>query len=617
MTCERSGLTPSARSRFRSWISIFASAAFLIGCGGEQTDRAAEPSGVPLQKMFHTDMGGDYVLVPGATADFTFERQGAAHKLMLSPFYCSRSFVTKEMYAKFMKDANYPYGRDRFSSEFADDSGSLNVPFISREQWAALPQRYAASPLSDQLMEKLNWIEGDAFAQWLSKREGRPFSMPTEAQARWIVGGGVATGAESFWWMATEPSSPDCWLPNPFQNNASTTSYGFLPGTYPMNPLGVYLDVRYFWASDWFQEPYEPERNQDPIGPRKGQDGKRVLSSAMMEGRSAVMAERPFASVLLISTAQAQDHREWHPLPEPEATPVPVQSLPRMEVALAEGMALPMRQIPAGTYVIGRSRAERPWAFEYPPTTIHMQPYWLGETEVTQAQFRAVTGINPSRVHGDHLPVHSVTMGETLAFTELLTRQERAAGRLGLDEEYRLPTEAEWERAARAGTTTRWSCGDDPEVLRHYAWFDLIGQDGPKPVATRWPNAWGFFDMEGNVLERCCHNVSLYPGGELNTHWIPMSAGHADYLDTYAARGGSFNMGAIGCETTIRRGVDVDSRVSHLGFRLARGPSLPYIQKGQNLSRLILNHDHMHAKPDYRAIMQSKGIELPPLPGKP
>jgi len=66
------------------------------------------------------------------------------------------------------------------------------------------------------------------------------------------------------------------------------------------------------------------------------------------------------------------------------------------------------------------------------------------------------------------------------------------SGRLGLDEEYRMPTEAEWERAARAGNPDGWTEGDDPRVLAQSAWFDLIGQDGPKPVAGRAPNAWGF-----------------------------------------------------------------------------------------------------------------------------
>ena len=604
-------------SKLPWWLGIGTLAVCLVGCQGVAEERKNNQEQVPtspLAPRFQTSVNCDFMLIPGTTADLVFEEGKTSHQITLSPFYCARSAVTKGMYAEFIKDAKYPYDRDRFSGEFADNTGSLNVSFVSQEQWQSLPAYYFASPFKSQIMEHLSWIEGNAFARWLSKREGRPFALISEAQARWIVGGGVATKSESFWWMATEPSNPNCWMPNPYQNNVSTTKGGFLPGSYPMNPLGIFLSVKYFWLADWFQEPYKPELNQDPIGPSKGQDGKRGLGSAMIVARSGTVPQSHYASILLVSPALPQDHREWQPPSEPEASPLSVQSLERMELPLAAGIALPMRQIPAGTFVMGRTRAERPWAFEYPPTTFHLQTYWLGETEVTQAQFRAVTGINPSRVQGDNLPVHSVTMGESLAFTELLTHQERAAGRLGLDEEYRLPTEAEWERVARAGSTTLWSCGDDPALLRRYAWFDLLGQNGPKPVATRWPNAWGFFDMEGNVLERCCHSVSLYPGGELNTHWIPLSPGHADYLSTYAARGGSFNMGAIGCETTIRRGVNIDARVSHLGFRLARGPVLPHIRKDQNEFLMIMNHDYFYAKPDFRAIMQAKGIELTPLP---
>ncbi len=599
------------------WLCVSTLVVCLAGCQGVAEERKNNPEQLPLLPLaprFETSVGCDFMLIPGTTTDMVFEEGKAPHRISLSPFYCARYCITKGMYAEFIKESKYPYDRDRFSGEFADNTGSLNVPFISLEQWQTLPAHYLASPFKYQTMEHLSWIEGNAYAKWLSKREGRPFSLISEAQSRWVRGGGVATKSEPFWWIATEPSSPDCWLPNPYQNNVGTTNGGFLPGSYPMNPLGLYLDVKYFWFADWFQEPYKPERIQDPIGPSRGEDGKRGLGSAMIGSRGRTVPHHQAASVLLVSPVLPKDHKAWQPPPEPDATSVPVQSLERMELPLATDVVLPMRQIPAGTFVMGRTRTERPWAFEYPPTTFHMQPYWLGETEVTQAQFRAVTGINPSRVQGDNLPVHSVTMGETLAFTELLTRQERTAGRLGMDEEYRLPTEAEWERAARAGSTTLWSCGDDPVLLRRYAWFDLLGQNGPKPVATRWPNAWGFFDMEGNVLERCCHSVSLYPGGELNTHWIPLSAGHADYLSTYAARGGSFNMGAIGCETTIRRGVNIDARVSHLGFRLARGPVLPHIRKDQNEFLMIMNHDYFYAKPDFRAIMQAKGIELTPLP---
>lgn len=589
----------------------------LLGCSAMEPGRevVTPVPPVPPVPQFSTSIGLDFVLIPGVTVDLVMERQGPSHRVTLSPFYSARHVVTKGMYSQFLQETKHPYDRKRTGMEFADQTGAMPA-FVSEEQWKALPVEYANNSSPLQAVTTLSWDEATAFARWLSKRENRSISLPTETQARWLAGGGVARVNHTFWWMEREPSSADCWIVSPFQIHISPTRGAFMPGSCAMNPLGLHLSTGSFWTLDWYQEIYRPEPAVDPQGPPSSRDGTRVLQSMWIESRGGFFPNAPFASIMLVSPIQAQDHRAWAPSPEPAVPPVPVQALPRQEVSLADGLSLALRQIPAGTMVLGRSRAERPWAYEDPQTTVHMQSYWLGETEVTQAQFRAVTGINPSRVLGDTLPVHSVTMAETLAFCDLLTLRERAAGRLGPDEEYRLPTEPEWERAVRAGGTSRWSYGDDPAVLRRYAWFDLIGQDGPKPVATRWPNAWGFYDLEGNVLERCCHHVSRYSGGELLIPWVPQTLGHANYRDFYAARGGAFNMGAIACESTIRRGVDIESRVSHLGFRVVRGVIIPEFDPQESWRR-VFNRSHFQSKPEYRAIMQAQGVVLPPPPSKP
>jgi formylglycine-generating enzyme required for sulfatase activity len=204
-------------------------------------------------------------------------------------------------------------------------------------------------------------------------------------------------------------------------------------------------------------------------------------------------------------------------------------------------------------------------------------------------------------------------MSEMVAFCELLTQRERQAGRLGEDMEYRLPTEAEWECAARAGSSTRWSCGDDPAVLSHYAWFDRIGQDHPAPVAQLWPNAWGFYDMEGNVFERCGEHQHTYPGGTIHVPWILRLPESNSWTEFYAARGGSYNMGAVACEPTMRRSFPIESRVSHVGFRLACGRVFPVVTDARKFDNgsppQILNHEYIHAKPSYQAIMKAQSMK--------
>src|SRR5690606_12580790 len=106
-------------------------------------------------------------------------------------------------------------------------------------------------------------------------------------------------------------------------------------------------------------------------------------------------------------------------------------------------------------------------------TTVRLtRGYWLGKTPVTQGQWQALMGNNPSHFKGANLPVERVSWDEAMAFCRRLTERERAAGRLPAGYAYTLASEAQWEYAARAGTTTRWSFGNNEGALGQYAWFD-------------------------------------------------------------------------------------------------------------------------------------------------
>ena len=123
--------------------------------------------------------------------------------------------------------------------------------------------------------------------------------------------------------------------------------------------------------------------------------------------------------------------------------------------------------------------------------------FYLGKYEITQGQWESVMGSNPSYFGGSNRPVEQVSWNDV---QEFIGRLNEAAG----EEVYRLPTEAEWEYACRAGTTTRWSFGDDEGQLGEYAWY--TGNNSPygtKEVGTKRPNPWGLYDMHGNVWEWC------------------------------------------------------------------------------------------------------------------
>ena len=129
------------------------------------------------------------------------------------------------------------------------------------------------------------------------------------------------------------------------------------------------------------------------------------------------------------------------------------------------------------------------------------EPYAFGVFEVTQAQYRAVTGENPSEFKGSILPVEGVSFGDALEFCEKLTERDRALGRISENQEYRLPTEEEWQHACRAGTTTRFYTGDSEEDLARAAWYEGNSGGRPHPVGLKEPNAFGLYDMHGNVGE--------------------------------------------------------------------------------------------------------------------
>lgn len=288
----------------------------------------------------------------------------------------------------------------------------------------------------------------------------------------------------------------------------------------------------------------------DVLHQNMGSAGKTVSRATLrLEDKIAGAAEifRPRPKVFKAVEPKREDE-----LPPDIATAV--------EIPLAGAVKLPLRPIPAGTFQMGPTELGSAACFRVTLT----RPYYLGVTEVTQAQWRAVMGDNPSEVRGNDLPVTNVSWNDVQKFLAVLNRSP-AARRFY----FRLPTEAEWEYACRAGTTTRFSCGEDDLDLPEFAWFADNSGARAHAVGRLRPNRWGLYDMHGNVTELTYDFYDPNPSGERPSDKVDPQGPSTG--KTHVIRGGAFDSAAGICSCGNRGKVTPVGKSLLTGFRVAAG----------------------------------------------
>jgi formylglycine-generating enzyme required for sulfatase activity len=291
-----------------------------------------------------------------------------------------------------------------------------------------------------------------------------------------------------------------------------------------------------------------------PAEPAAMSVAQRAEVSKALDAVKQALALRPADADALALKAKIEKY-----LPKPEKPP------PReLTLDLGDGVSIKLVLLPAGKFMMGSPEDEKDRnSSEGPHREVTIsKPFYLGALEVTQEQYELVIGTNPSRFKDAKNPVDSVSWHDAGEFCRKLSQMTGKT--------VSLPTEAQWEYACRAGTKTRFSFGENDAALGDYAWY--VGNSGSKTHSAggKKPNAFGLYDMHGNVWERCSDSYGSYedlPAGQAGAKIIDPTG--PDTGTFRVLRGGSWYGSPQHCRSASRLRDSPAARYGLIGFRVA------------------------------------------------
>ena len=404
---------------------------------------------------------------------------------------------------------------------------------VTQELWQAVMGTNPSTTKGNSFpVVKVSWNDCQTFIKKLNVLTGKNFRLPTEAEWEYAARGGNKSKAYKYSGSSTIDNV--AW----YKANA-----GIIKPVASLQPneLGIYDMSGNVWelCNDWYGN-YSGEAQTNPIGPASGdyrvQRGGSCATSAdqcRISYRGAADPTAPFDHVglrLCLST-------------EPSFT--------------VNGVSFDMVEVEGGTFTMGAT-AEQTGVFgdEKPTHQVTLPSYYIGKTEVTQELWQAVMGSNPSNFTGKNLPVEKVSWDDCKTF---IAKLNALTGK-----NFRLPTEAEWEFAARGGNKSRGYkyCGSN--TLSDVAWYVDNSDNKTHPVAAKTPNELGIYDMSGNVLEWCNDwYSSSYYTSESQTNPTGPDSG-----SSRVRRGGSWNYRENTCRVSYRGDTTPSFRYNYLGLRL-------------------------------------------------
>ena len=417
-------------------------------------------------------------------------------------------------------------------------------PTADGDQWSSkygLGDNYPAYDIS--------WNDCQEFITKLNQLTGLTFRLPTEAEWEYAARGGNKTTQTLY--SGSNAIDDVAWY---------SSSNAYIVAGKKANALGLY-DMSgnvWEWCNDWYGS-YSSGVQTDPTGPSSGSG--RVLRGGSWNyyATSCRIANRKSSSVTSRNLNYGMRLVLGEPLPEPEPEP----ELEETKTVTANGVTFKMKLVEAGTFTMGLTSEQSGANLDESPAhqVTLTKDYYMGETEVTQALWYAVMGQKPTADGdqwsskyglGDNYPAYDISWNDC---QEFITKLNQLTGLT-----FRLPTEAEWEYAARGGNKTTQTLYSGSNAIDDVAWYS---SSNAYIVAGKKANALGLYDMSGNVWEWCNDWYGSYSSG-VQTDPTGPSSGSGRVL-----RGGGWNRSAIYCRVADRSYGSVTYRYNNNGMRLA------------------------------------------------
>jgi formylglycine-generating enzyme required for sulfatase activity len=509
---------------------------------------------------------GVFIMGGGGDEDSKYHAAGVEtpkHEVAITRgFYIGRYEVTRGQFAAFVKATGYRTKAEKQGTAYAK-------PPDARWRWApgvnwSDPKFFTQT--DDHPVIAVSWDDAKAFCEWAAAKTRRGVRLPTEAE--WEYACRAGSTARHFF------SDQDGGMDEFAWHGGNSGMQTHPVGQKRANAWGLHDtngNVRE-WVADWYDAAYYAKSpRENPTGPDTGD--LRILRDGcwgeyVSHCRSAIRVPRspsaPYteggfrAAVSLTPDEATAAARRAAARPPPPKTEPP----PTLTLDIGGGVEMEFVYIKPGTFVMGGTedfgRNHPWWGFEKPKHEVAItRGFYIGKYEVTQAQYERIAGTSPSHAKGANNPVGKVTWHDAAEFCRKLSQET--------GKQVRLPTEAEWEYACRAGSTGRYCFGDDDGRLGEYAWHLGSPSRQTRPVGQKKPNAWGLHDMHGNVWEWC---ADWYGNGYYAESPREDPAGPRTG-ETRVVRGGSLRLDARRCRSAFRHHKQPSDSHEDRGFRVA------------------------------------------------